>query len=248
MSESDSIIDADPDDWRVERLLDGLSSVPEKDAVREKLRAEGLGGDVALHDVIDSALRRRFPVVAAPPQQVAELVAAAEHARSAAGWRSAVIAAASLAAMVLIAFAWGQRGSRDMTPFFEPAPLVALYHEAVQQGFEPYYECEDPERFAAVFAKRQDQPLRLDEMSPGSRMLGLSYPGGLSRDTTAMLCKVDGQPVMVFVDRLDADQQSSAITAAGDGLRVFRSELAGLVLYEVTPLKESRAAPYLAAP
>lgn len=238
--------EAFPDDERVEQQLDGLPAGPERDAAVEKLRAEGLGDAVERHDVVEAALRRRFPVVVAPERQVDDLVSAVELGPSKVKWRLWGIAGAAAAAL-LIALAWGQRGPRNVAPFFEPTPLVALYQEAVDQGFEPYYECEEPERFAAVFAKRQGLPLELELMPPGSRMLGLSYPGGLSRDTTAMLCEVDGEPVMVFVDRLDADRQAAAITAEGGGLRVFRSELSGLVLYEVTPLDKPRAASYLAA-
>lgn len=238
--------EAFPDDERVEQQLDGLPAGPERDAAVEKLRAEGLGDVVERHDMVEAALRRRFPVAVAPERQVDDLVSAVELGPSKVKWRLWGIAGAAAAAL-LIALAWGQRGPRNVAPFFEPTPLVALYQEAVDQGFEPYYECEEPERFAAVFAKRQGLPLELESMPPGSRMLGLSYPGGLSRDTTAMLCEVDGEPVMVFVDRLDADRQAAAITAEGGGLRVFRSELSGLVLYEVTPLDKPRAASYLAA-
>jgi hypothetical protein len=66
-------------------------------------------------------------------------------------------------------------------------------------------------------------------------MLGLSYPGGLSRDTTAMLSEVEGEPVMVFVDRASADFAGAAMDA-DPALNVFRDERDGLVFYEVTPL------------
>jgi hypothetical protein len=72
-------------------------------------------------------------------------------------------------------------------------------------------------------------------------MLGLSYPGGLSRDTTAMLCKVDGKPVMVFVDRPSKDQPL-AVEHADAKTHVFRQERDGLVFYEVTPLDGPKVA------
>lgn len=239
--------DLTPDDDRIERMLDGLSPGPERDAAVETLRAEGLGEAVGLHEEIEASLRRQFPVATAPPRQVEEFVAATSRMPTSIRWRTWGVAGVAAAALLLMAFAWGQRASQVVSPFFEPTPLVALYQEAVAQGFEPYYECEDSERFAAVFAKRQGLPLRLEVMPPGSRMLGLSYPGGISRDTTAMLCEVDGQPVVVFVDRIEADQQAATITAAASGLNVFRSELGDLAIYEVTPLAEPRAAPFLTA-
>ena len=80
-------------------------------------------------------------------------------------------------------------------------------------------------------------------MPPGSRMLGLSYAGGLSRDTTAMLCDVDAQPVMVFVDRIAADRPD--LVQSDEDVHVFRSKRHGLVFYEVTPFQHARVVEYL---
>ena len=118
-------------------------------------------------------------------------------------------------------------------------PLAEVYREIVADGFEPYYECREADRFADTFARRQGVPLALLPLPAGVRMLGLSYPGGLSRDTTGMLCEVDHQPVMVFVDRADADNPAAA-DGADAATRVFRTERAGLVFYEVTPLDGPR--------
>ena len=75
-------------------------------------------------------------------------------------------------------------------------------------------------------------------------MLGLSYAGGLSRDTTAMLCRVDGQPVMVFVDRL-ANDLPLAWANDKSGVHVHRVVRDGLVFYEVTPYESDRVIDYL---
>ncbi len=77
-------------------------------------------------------------------------------------------------------------------------------------------------------------------------MLGLSYPGGLSRNTTAMLCEVDEQPVMVFVDRLGKDEEVADRQAVPSiEWNVFRSVRDGLVFYEVLPFEVLRVAKYL---
>ncbi len=125
-------------------------------------------------------------------------------------------------------------------PFFEPRPLVAIYQETVGRGFKPYYECHDMERFAKVFAQRQKQPLTLKPLADGSRMLGLSYLGGLSRETTAMLAEVDGQAVIVFVDRITNDQPEFGQSSIEIGINVFREKINGLVFYEVSPFPKSR--------
>ena len=76
-------------------------------------------------------------------------------------------------------------------------------------------------------------------------MLGLSYVGGLSPDTTAMLGQVDGKRVMVFVDRAGADRPEAIVSSDGK-LRVFRQARDELVFYEVTPLERPRMIEFLA--
>lgn len=199
------------------------------------------------------ALRRMF--AAAPPGQneiVALLTAErSETARERQGsertrrrWLVACLAAA--AAVALVAWRASFVVAPGKSPHFETRPLAAIYRQAVENEFRPYYECHDPERFAATFAKRQDVPLKLLPMAPGCRMLGLSYLGGLSRDTTAMLCIVDEKPVAVFVDRASVDDPRAAADA-GEGLRIFRRQDRGLVFYEVTPFEQSRVLDSLVA-
>jgi hypothetical protein len=117
---------------------------------------------------------------------------------------------------------------------------VEIYRSAIASGFEPTYDCREPDRFAATFSRRQGQPLRLLAMPPAMAMLGVAYTQGLSRDTTAMLCRVDGKPVMTFVDRASADRADAAAVPQGVDLHVFRQERDGLVFYEVTPFNEPR--------
>ncbi|TWT78555.1 hypothetical protein Pla123a_13480 [Posidoniimonas polymericola] len=234
-------------DEPLEPLLDALPPGPERDAAFARLREAGRGGELDALLAIDDSLHRLFPAAEAPAAQVEAITTLTAGPAKSQLWRRAVLGAGlGAAAAVLAAVLLPSAGGPAVAPYFEPTELAALYRDAVDNGFEPYYECEDDDRFAAVFEKRQDAPLVLKEMPPGSRMLGLSYPGGFSRDTTAMLCEVDGQPVMVFVDRQDADRPELADLPAGSGLRVFRSELPGVVLYEVTPLDEPRAASLLA--
>lgn len=144
---------------------------------------------------------------------------------------AAVVAAS--AALVLLLVQWGKDSKQQ--PFFQPQELAQIYHETIDHGFKPYYNCEDDERFAKTFRDRQQVALRLKPTANG-RMIGLSYPGGLSRLTTAMLCLVQEQPVMVFVDRKDVDNESLAASTE-EGLFVHRTELGELVLYEVSPFE-----------
>jgi len=156
--------------------------------------------------------------------------------------RVALIGLAAGIAWILVV--WQLARDPAETPFFQPRPVALVYQEVVDGGFEPYYECREADRFSATFQRRQSQALSLAALPSGSRMLGLSYAGGLSRDTTAMLCQVDGQPVMVFVDRLENDQPIATQLDASK-LQVHRVARDGLVFYEVTPFATSRVIEYL---
>jgi hypothetical protein len=180
-------------------------------------------------------------VVATQPTSCGELQGSLSYRVPRLAWTAAVLAAS----IGLVAVAWwiGVAGEHA-EPYFEPTPVAQLYRETVKDGFEPYYECREADRFATTFLRRQGKPLQLLPLPSGSRMLGLSYPGGLSRDTTAMLCIVDDRPVMVFVDRLARDL-SLARENSDPSISIFREARDGLVFYEVTPLGVARVTEYL---
>ena len=159
-------------------------------------------------------------------------------------WRRVVLVVSALAAVALIGFAlWFAADNDPPQPFFEPRPLAAIFDETVANGFRPYYFCEDPQRFAGTFQKRQGTSLRLADTPDDREMIGLSYLGGLTRDTTAMLCRVDDQPVIVFVDRADAASQ--AVTTPQADLFVHTATLGDLVLFEVGPFEAPQMMEYL---
>ncbi len=158
-----------------------------------------------------------------------------------------VLAASLLLLASLIAVNYSVDRTVPVAVHFQQQPLRDIFQQTVDRGFDPYYLCDDLDRFAAVFEKRQAVRLTLAEMPPGRKMLGLSYPGGISRNTTAMLCRADGQSVMVFVDvpdnEGDVELLQSALTADPDQtpcgrLNVFQERKYGLVFYEVTPLEQ----------
>ena len=119
-----------------------------------------------------------------------------------------------------------------------------IYRETIESGFRPYYFCEDEDRFRLTFEKRQIVPLRLAQMPSDRRMVSLSYLGGLSRNTTAILCYSASKPVVVFVDRLETDT-STAVDDADPDVNVLRKQLGDLVLYEVTPLESATIVEFL---
>jgi len=135
---------------------------------------------------------------------------------------------------------WFNSGAGPIEVGFTPRPLASVYSEKVDRGFTPYYYCEDDSRFAELFSTKLGQALALAEMPAGREMIGISQLGGISRVTVAMLCKVDGQNVLVFVDRVGEPGFEWATANTNDGLNVFVEERNGLVFCEVTPLDSAK--------
>jgi hypothetical protein len=239
-------------DKRLEAYLDGLLDDADRADFEAALAGEpALRAAVELQGRIDASLTRTFSATAPSEQQVATLLASKPAAAAEPGsvrwtrvaWIASGLAAAAAVAWALLGNPLSERRGDDRQ--FAARPLPDVYREALANGFEPAYNCSEAERFADTFDRRQGAPLKLLKLPVGVRMLGLAYPGGLSRDTTAMLCRVDGQPVMVFVDRRTADQ-AFATDHSDKLVRVFRSEREGLVFYEVTPLDKPRVLDFLA--
>ncbi|TWU22745.1 anti-sigma factor family protein [Bythopirellula polymerisocia] len=234
-------------DDQFEAYLDGTLSEAERAVILDQLQSdEDRRLEVELQGKIDEALRKSFPVVAAPEglflltesdEALIEDQRRFNHRR---WWVGGAVAAA----LIGLLLSWWGLDSGKPVPFFEPVPLAQIYRDTLQNGFHPYYECHDDKRFADIFATRQGMPMHLSPMPEGTRMLGLSYPGGLSRDTTAMLCMVDDAPVMVFVDHAEVDNKIAKKDAVPK-VNVFRAERDGLVIYEVSELDEPRAMKFL---
>ena len=241
---------------RLEMYLDGLMSQEEKAEFEQLLKSDSdAAGQVELQREIDIRLRRKFPPSAVVAADIEQLVSGSQrpdvdvelpsHTRPR-RWLLGVFG--GLAATVACAlFVWQWGGQRDLQPYFRPRPLAEIYRETVESGFRPYYFCEDDDRFQLTFAKRQNVPLRLAEMPAERRMIGLSYSGGLSRDTTAILCFTQEKPIVVFVDRSETDT-SIATDDLDPNLHLFRKQLGDLVLYEVSPLETATILDFLIIP
>ena len=232
-------------DSQFEAFLDGQLPEAESLEVRQALASDSLRTEqAALQAEIDTSLRRQF----SPPPPDADWLAGLEGQVQSANDGSSQTTShryrpvlwGIAAAIIWMAVLYQVFGPRDdATIAFVQRPLVDIYHETVDQGFQPYWDCRnDAERFAETFFARQGRRLQLESLPAGREMVGLSYLAGLSRQTTAMLARVDGQPVLVFVDRLENDRSVPPADPASD-LQQFRKEYAGLVLYEVTPLDKA---------
>ncbi len=122
--------------------------------------------------------------------------------------------------------------------------MQTVYRDLVSEGFEPLWVCKDDQEFADSFRSTYHQGLLLTEMPPGTTTLGLSYCNSLTARTTCLLARAGGEPVVVFVDRIERDQPQSA----PEGLHLHRRRIGRLVLYELSPLEEPAVLPWFFNP
>jgi hypothetical protein len=237
-----------PDRPDLDAYLDDLLSEPQRARMTEEVNAsQELLAEVELQKRIDDSLRRSFASLEVPAGLLAKLRDHVQPARvvSPLRRRRVLIGVAAAAAIVWGVLGWQYLASRSKTPRYNPnLPLATIYETQVAAGFRPKWVCDDDREFASTFQTRQGQGLLLAAMPAGTKMVGLTYCGGISRYTTTMLARVDAAPVMVFVDRIGADTHPS-LPAVDTGLHLFRKELGSLVLYELTPLGEPRVLEFL---
>lgn len=198
------------------------------DSLRRMMSFEKLDHE----DIVQQFLRKSLVGVNARDQ------AASSTKLSRRSWAQIAVAAAVL--LLASLGVWFYSGSGAIEPVFNARTLASIYAEKVDSGFRPYYYCEDDARFAEVFATKLGQALALAEMPSGREMVGISYLGGISRSTVAMLCVVDEQKVLVFVDRAGESGFETATADSDDDLNVFVEEKNGLVFCEVTPLDSAQ--------
>jgi hypothetical protein len=233
----------------IDAYLDGTLTMEERDEfAREISLNELLRSAIELQSHVDESLSRLFVVPEAPRELVARLRQSADVTPAANVARRRWLKVASLAAaasIVWVMFAWYFFGPGMGAPRYNPnLPLNAIYEKCVADGFRPKWVCDDPKEFAATFAARQGQGLLLADLPAGMKMEGLTYCGGISRYTTTMLARVDGLPVMVFVDRARADTHPT-LAPGETKLHLFRKETGPLVIYELTPFHRPKVSDYL---
>lgn len=240
----------------IDAYLDGLLNTEKLKAFERELEADmQLRTEVDSQHRVDESLGRLF----GPPdsEQIVERIRRTDPARVRVVSRGRIYLwlAAPLAAAAALAFFFGGGdillqsilGNRNIAPLdLSPKTLAAIYQEEVAGGFKPRMVCKNDLQFAATFWERFGQTLGIATMPRGVSAIGLNRANTITRKTTHILVMVDGTPVLVFVDRADADAGQSL--PPDSGLNLFPRRMGELVIYEVSPLGEARVLEYLNSP
>ena len=237
---------------------DGLTGA-ERERFEQSLDEQpSLQRQLDLQNEIDASLVRTLT----PPSE-AELGAIVERARAAhdRGGPATVLRAvpqrirrfALAASLVLFAsgmwMIWSIADTGGTAPYRSlPDRLMGeVYADTLSRGFEPDVVCDDGDEFELWFVQHLRRPLRMVEPLPADvEALGLGYCNTLSPATMYLLARVDGTPVVVFIDR--ASKATDWQPAADSGLRRHAIEVGDLVLYELSPFSAPRLLPHFYDP
>jgi len=238
----------------LEAYLDGQLHGERLSAFERRVRDDSaLAAQLALQRRIDGALTRCF---VAPPAPSLTAHVASENGQAAQPrigvrpQRRVVRWPLAIAAMLVLfigvpVMVWEWRDIMGVgTPKVQYADTRAMaldlaYNQQVgEKQFKPDWVCKDQDEFAGYFVNRLGQPLKMKPLAANATDWGVSYTGGISSRSMGVLARIDGQPVIVFVDRLDCDNREGFSQACH--LNLFRRELGELVLYEVSPFDQPK--------
>ena len=241
----------------MERFLDGLMDPAEEAAFKKTFAdADALESAKSQQETVDDALARMFDPPDASALREQLRVPPQKQAR---GRRALLVAAAVLLGAVGVVRLWDLVRPAAVEDGYGPQPFrtfTEVYDRAVAQGLRPDWVCEDDEEFAGAFRERLGQPMLLAQ-APGVQPAGLSYCGTLSPKTMVLLARVSlgsasGEPaagdvpVLVFVDRASSAKAASLPQASL--LKLHRSTIGELVLFELSPLDTAHILPHFYDP
>lgn len=160
-------------------------------------------------------------------------------------------AAAALVAMTFAGlwYSWSISQPAPIVDAYAPQPwrnFETVYNDTLRNGFKPDWICRNEKEFERTFARRFRSPLLLAALPSGITAGGISYCNTITEGSINVLGRVNGTPVMIFVDRSEAPPK--AMPEPGSKLNVFHRKLDGLELYELTPLVEPKVLPYFYIP
>lgn len=214
----------------LDRYLDGELTGSEREQFERAVQRDaGLRAAVEAQRRIDERVCALFAPPSAPG---AALTRGTGSVRS---WRGMARLAACSA--LLFAGAWGAwalwlspYAGKASGPFADAVRRVFV--QETRAGFEPRWVCRDDAQFMEFTRDRLGTALLVTPQA-GLTLLGWGYePGLMGPLTTTLYAKFEGEPVMVVMDR--ADKDPAGIEGTAGALRLFRREIAGIALYEVS--------------
>ncbi len=243
-------------DDRLERYLDGLMPAEEAARFEGELAADSaLRDQVVAHRRMCGALKAyaAAPGAAALDGSSLPIAHAPARRRTPMQWVKFVAVAASIA-LPLGAAVW-YVAPRPRPTEFKPLTseqyqqknrelILREYRAQVASGFKPKEVCTTDEAFVAWTTKALGHGLRPAHRAatPGRAepvLAGWSRGDIFSAYTGLLLASVDGQPVMVVMDQAPPERMVPPDDASGTP-RLFRRNVNGVWLIEVTPLAEPR--------
>ena len=115
--------------------------------------------------------------------------------------------------------------------------IEVVYADSVANGMKPEWTCDNELEFAVSIRDHFGQAAVISfELPDGMAALGLAYCNSISRRTVYLLAEVNDEPVIVFIDRVEADQGLTLDESSG--LNLFHRQIGRLVLYELSPLEK----------
>lgn len=143
--------------------------------------------------------------------------------------------AAALVVSTLGAVWWWNTTTRVVLPPIALLQPADIWQRELNDRFIPDWVCEDDEQMLSFTEGRFNEGLlfaRVDNIE----LMGWSYATNLmSGNSASMLAKVDGEQVLVLVDKIGRDRELDAPGDRFPALKMFRREVGGFVLYELTP-------------
>lgn len=223
--------------------VEGQLSPSDRSGFEAKLQSSpALQSQLELLRKMDDSLKHAFaaPGFVKVDFDAARAQAAAGARQTSAPWkRWAGIAGAAIAAMVLIVVLLQLNAPKNT--------VSMIYDNEVKAGFQPTHICANDQDFADYTKKYFGVPM-VAQSDSTITILGWTYASeqaykdlGLTKEARIILCNVEGQKVMLFLDKNDV--RGPRLDSAAKGrLHVFDVNIKGVHVFEVTPLEKPAAA------
>lgn len=244
-------------DPRLDAYLDDRMSPSERQDFRQTLDSDpSLRAILERQQAIDASLRRVFgsvnidkAVAAIDAEAPGATLIIQESETLPARWKLMAAAALLAISSAGLWYSWSISKPAPVADVYAPQPwrsFETVYGDAIRNGFKPDWICRNEREFERTFARRLRQPLLIAALPAGVTAGGISYSNTITESTINVFGRVQGTPVMVFVDKAASDLKTMP---QPDGkLHVFRREVGSLVLYELTPLDQPNILPHFYTP